>query len=137
MGLLGDVFDAVGLGGVGDVVDVIKTSVEAVAGVVTEVHKQRDVVDDLVSKPLSAIVERVQAGEIWRGANAQKFIENCQKDFLTEAVHTHTWLDVFGGSVNNAAKAVADADLEAARMAEDLLTDADQAKADVDQITEQ
>jgi len=76
-----------------------------------------------VSKPLQQITQKVQAGEMWKGPNAERFVEQCQKDFLTEAVHASQGFFGFGGALQNGVQAVVDADNEAASFAEGLLTD--------------
>ena len=125
MGILGDVF-----GAVGDMADSVTgtfmTNLGAVLGVVSEVHKQTDVIETMVSAPLREVAQQVQGGQIWRGPNAQRFVETLQKDFLVNSVSASDGLKIFGTSLDTAQKAVADADLEASGFAEELLTDADQ-----------
>jgi hypothetical protein len=125
MGLLGDLF-----GAVGDVADsiggTIMTNLGTVLGIVTEVHKQTDVIETMVSAPLREVAQQVQGGQVWRGPNAERFVETLQKDFLVNAVSAGDGLKIFGTSLDTAQKAVADADLEASGFAEELLTEADQ-----------
>jgi hypothetical protein len=124
--------DAVG-GAVGGVVGsvpgmdgIIKTVLEPILGVVGQVHKQSDVIEDLVSGPLRAVADQVQQGQIWKGPNADRFVELLRQDFLTESVSARDGLKIFGVSLDSAQKAVADADLEAAGIAEEVLTEADE-----------
>jgi hypothetical protein len=120
-GAVGSVVGSVpGVGGI------IKTVLEPILGVVGQVHKQSDVIEDLVSGPLRAVADQVQQGQIWKGPNADRFVELLRQDFLTESVSARDGLKIFGVSLDNAQKAVADADLEAAGIAEEILTEADE-----------